>query len=125
MTCIFVICDCNSSVIRNYLYIQSTICHFVIANLQPLCFFFFFLINRRPPRSTLFPYPTLFRSSGREVGPPPILLPPGARLVENPVTGTQVILMPPRKGYRCERSLKFPVENLKCFYDQKIGRAHV
>src|SRR5437899_12216008 len=26
--------------------------------------FFFFLIIRRPPRSTLFPYTTLFRSSG-------------------------------------------------------------
>src|SRR5256886_12206023 len=25
---------------------------------------FFFLMNRRPPRSTLFPYPTLFRSRG-------------------------------------------------------------
>src|SRR5260221_10911123 len=25
--------------------------------------FFFFLMIRRPPRSTLFPYPTLFRSS--------------------------------------------------------------
>src|SRR6266542_7107883 len=29
-----------------------------------LCFFFFFfLMIRRPPRSTLFPYTTLFRSS--------------------------------------------------------------
>src|ERR1022692_532047 len=27
----------------------------------PLCFFFFFLMIRRPPRSTLFPYTTLFR----------------------------------------------------------------
>src|SRR5256885_7610137 len=27
-------------------------------------FFFFFLMIRRPPRSTLFPYTTLFRSSG-------------------------------------------------------------
>src|SRR3989449_8028425 len=27
-----------------------------------LCFFFFFLMIRRPPRSTLFPYTTLFRS---------------------------------------------------------------
>src|SRR5436190_5302237 len=27
-----------------------------------LLFFFFFLIIRRPPRSTLFPYTTLFRS---------------------------------------------------------------
>src|SRR5215467_15090827 len=29
-----------------------------------LCFFFFLMI-RRPPRSTLFPYTTLFRSSTR------------------------------------------------------------
>src|SRR6266704_4024905 len=27
-----------------------------------VCFFFFFLMIRRPPRSTLFPYTTLFRS---------------------------------------------------------------
>src|SRR5690348_18127441 len=27
-------------------------------------FFFFFLLIRRPPRSTLFPYTTLFRSGG-------------------------------------------------------------
>src|SRR5438132_9711534 len=27
-----------------------------------LCFFFFFLMIRPPPRSTLFPYTTLFRS---------------------------------------------------------------
>src|SRR5437588_12642822 len=29
-----------------------------------LFFLFFFLMIRRPPRSTLFPYTTLFRSSG-------------------------------------------------------------
>src|SRR5689334_24573695 len=29
-----------------------------------LYFFFFFLMIRRPPRSTLFPYTTLFRSFG-------------------------------------------------------------
>src|ERR1039457_7488836 len=29
---------------------------------RPLIFFFFFLMIRRPPRSTLFPYTTLFRS---------------------------------------------------------------
>src|SRR2546423_11933828 len=28
-------------------------------------FFFFFLMIRRPPRSTLFPYTTLFRSAAR------------------------------------------------------------
>src|SRR5690349_23135237 len=31
---------------------------------------FFFLMIRRPPRSTLFPYTTLFRSRGAEVGAP-------------------------------------------------------
>src|SRR6266540_5488697 len=30
--------------------------------LSSLVFFFFFLMIRRPPRSTLFPYTTLFRS---------------------------------------------------------------
>src|SRR5258708_31964916 len=28
-----------------------------------ICLFFFFLMIRRPPRSTLFPYTTLFRSA--------------------------------------------------------------
>src|SRR2546425_7536394 len=31
-------------------------------------FFFFFLMIRRPPRSTLFPYTTLFRSRRVELG---------------------------------------------------------
>src|SRR2546430_15883258 len=31
-------------------------------------FFFFFLMIRRPPRSTLFPYTTLFRSHQRVLG---------------------------------------------------------
>src|SRR5216683_776457 len=30
-------------------------------------FFFFFLMIRRPPRSTLFPYTTLFRSPGDKI----------------------------------------------------------
>src|SRR5258707_6916542 len=32
--------------------------------MRPSFFFFFFLMIRRPPRSTLFPYTTLFRSGG-------------------------------------------------------------
>src|SRR6478609_10788432 len=32
------------------------------ATTSPSCIFFFFLMIRRPPRSTLFPYTTLFRS---------------------------------------------------------------
>src|SRR5215203_6303573 len=39
------------------------------------CFFFFFLMIRRPPRSTLFPYTTLFRSAVA-----PLRHPRGSRL---------------------------------------------
>src|SRR5436189_6488055 len=35
-----------------------------LSNTSFLLLFFFFLMIRRPPRSTLFPYTTLFRSSG-------------------------------------------------------------
>src|ERR1022692_376741 len=38
-----------------------------LCTLRCLCCFFFFLMIRRPPRSTLFPYTTLFRSRS---GPP-------------------------------------------------------
>src|SRR2546425_2144075 len=34
----------------------------VLPVLRPFMLFFFFLMIRRPPRSTLFPYTTLFRS---------------------------------------------------------------
>src|SRR5690242_20791490 len=34
---------------------------------HPVCILFFFLMIRRPPRSTLFPYTTLFRSIPRVV----------------------------------------------------------
>src|SRR2546430_15439545 len=36
----------------------------MISRPSPFFFFFFFLMIRRPPRSTLFPYTTLFRSIG-------------------------------------------------------------
>src|SRR6266571_8419193 len=47
--------------------------------------FFFFLMIRRPPRSTLFPYTTLFRSSppGRPVWRPPARDAPGQRSEEH------------------------------------------
>src|SRR3712207_7215241 len=42
-----------------------------------VCSFFFFLMIRRPPRSTLFPYTTLFRSDGnRGWAVPPGCTPP-------------------------------------------------
>src|SRR5437660_4316716 len=47
-------------------------CYFSIALLRTaihyVIFFFFFLLIRRPPKSTLFPYTTLFRSSRATIG---------------------------------------------------------
>src|SRR3712207_8317619 len=42
-----------------------------------MCFllFLFFLMIPRPPRSTLFPYTTLFRSRGQEGAAAPVALP--------------------------------------------------
>src|SRR5712691_10202950 len=40
-------------------------------------FFFFFLMIRRPPRSTLFPYTTLFRSHSQRGGIVAVLVPLG------------------------------------------------
>src|SRR3989442_5985688 len=39
---------------------------FLLRTAYHFYFFFFFLMIRRPPRSTLFPYTTLFRSLVRE-----------------------------------------------------------
>src|SRR2546430_16639042 len=36
--------------------------HYLYSHVPVIDFFFFFLMIRRPPRSTLFPYTTLFRS---------------------------------------------------------------
>src|SRR3712207_8705081 len=37
-------------------------CEYVLGKRRSDCILFFFLMIRRPPRSTLFPYTTLFRS---------------------------------------------------------------
>src|SRR6266508_5786145 len=41
---------------------------FSLLSVVSFLFFFFFLMLRRPPRSTLFPYTTLFRSSVARLG---------------------------------------------------------
>src|SRR5476649_2998555 len=40
----------------------------VLSAVRSFFFFFFFLMIRRPPRSTLFPYTTLFRSRHFDAG---------------------------------------------------------
>src|SRR2546430_17097946 len=44
------------------LFTLSLRCYLLFCLLFHLLLFFFFLMIRRPPRSTLFPYTTLFRS---------------------------------------------------------------
>src|SRR5256885_9738409 len=55
-------------------------------------FFFFFLMIRRPPRSTLFPYTTLFRSASRTRRPSGVRMGMfcrlGSLLDRRPVTAT-------------------------------------
>src|SRR6185436_20245304 len=54
---------------------------FSVKRVVSFCFFFFFLMIRRPPRSTLFPYTTLFRSRTvrRRLQGPPRVRDRGAR----------------------------------------------
>src|SRR6266498_5670065 len=73
-------------------------------------FLFFFLMIRRPPRSTLFPYTTLFRSCDPDrrrpplstvsgpSSPPPAPLAATADVPRVPSPGT------PRRGRPCRRS---------------------
>src|SRR5437764_13674643 len=68
------------------------------AYLSCFFFFFFFLMIRRPPRSTLFPYTTLFRS--RRLGPCVAL--PGHANQGRPVM--QVTCQPDRKSTRLNSS---------------------
>src|SRR2546429_8206568 len=49
---------------RSYL-ITIVACLIAVVARMILYLFFFFLMIRRPPRSTLFPYTTLFRSGSR------------------------------------------------------------
>src|SRR2546425_5405815 len=60
----------------------------VVSPLPPRAFPFFFLMIRRPPRSTLFPYTTLFRSRCDTLRRP------------SPRTRTP---FPPRTGYHAMR----------------------
>src|SRR2546422_7401030 len=45
------------------------LCFYFLSHGVGVSLFFFFLMIRRPPRSTLFPYTTLFRSHAGRVAP--------------------------------------------------------
>src|SRR3989442_432070 len=53
-----------------HVHIVADVLHHNLCNhdeLHPVYDIFFFLMIRRPPRSTLFPYTTLFRSASRQI----------------------------------------------------------
>src|SRR6266511_1097808 len=66
-------------------------------------FFFFFLMIRRPPRSTLFPYTTLFRSHRCRLSPPRRCLLPPPRDPGRACAHRQRLLLP-RNGARARLS---------------------
>src|SRR2546425_10036371 len=70
---------------------------------QPVFFLFFFLMIRRPPRSTLFPYTTLFRSRRRAVATRHGRAPAGlAEHVRELVTADAPLLVHPFPGLLAE-----------------------
>src|SRR5205807_8706651 len=50
------------TILTTFLFVILFLFH-IYLSLSNFFFFFFFLMIRRPPRSTLFPYTTLFRSA--------------------------------------------------------------
>src|SRR2546429_3753117 len=65
-----------------------------------LFFFFFFLMIRRPPRSTLFPYTTLFRSHRI---PRRRSLHPGEKSIKFGTQGVDSGLRSAREGFKLDR----------------------
>src|SRR6266704_5296453 len=64
----------------------------VLSCLLFFVFFFFFLMIRRPPRSTLFPYTTLFRSDATR-GVRPMTLSPFAAFLGDALAGADPALV--------------------------------
>src|SRR5207245_11509096 len=60
---LFLLHRCFRSICASYVYVSLLCCLLSCLFFSTIyLLFFFFLIIRRPPRSTLFPYTTLFRS---------------------------------------------------------------
>src|SRR2546422_4035627 len=69
-------------------------------SIMPIDFLiFFFLMIRRPPRSTLFPYTTLFRSRPSDVTP--LLSPHAAFPVGSTIVSAAAIVGAPAAGNAC------------------------
>src|SRR2546425_8316042 len=78
--------------------------------------FFFFLMIRRPPRSTLFPYTTLFRSRGAKVELEPATLVWGAKKIVGVIMYDASVI---------PRALDFLVRNQRRFpFDRLISHTY-
>src|ERR1035438_10645081 len=88
----------------------ALVCWLVVLS-QLVIFFFFFLMIRRPPRSTLFPYTTLFRS-GLTVA----IMTPYCRR-------RRTVCNPPRSEEHTSELQS--LRHLVCRLLLEIGRAHV
>src|SRR5574341_2102748 len=102
------------------------------------CFFFFFLMIRRPPRSTLFPYTTLFRSGATPDGfsDQPVVDGVGCRLAHAFIM-ENVILVPRLKeiqtdhvsgrlGYRLGSNGSGPIQEIATALDDiQLPRAQL
>src|SRR6266516_6178793 len=80
---------------------------------RPILFFFFFFMIRRPPRSTLFPYTTLFRSRRTAVRTD--------RAAARAGRGTRVVCRD-RKSTRLNSSHRTISYAVFCLKKKKIGK---
>src|ERR1019366_9839650 len=96
-----------------------------------LCLFFFFLMIRRPPRSTLFPYTTLFRSpyypSSRRFMNPIYLRVDDVRSEEHTselqsLTNLVCRLLLEKKSIKTAVSISVSVESGKVLHECRRGR---
>src|SRR2546426_10244971 len=99
-------------------------------SLPPCPFFFFFLMIRRPPRSTLFPYTTLFRSLNWDAVDGALTIlnhPEGLAIGARHITVSTVGILPSLaklaqrpEQFRLALSLHAPAPELR---HEQIGRA--
>src|SRR5256884_1577996 len=88
-------------------HVYTSCVHVSFGQASCLLLFFFFLMIRRPPRSTPFPYPTLFRSrQGRHLGKL------GSALAARHRERTQLAFLDQRRGgrQRVERDRRMPAD---------------
>src|SRR5207253_8112713 len=121
---------------RSLLYPHSFISYLFSFSIVSSFFFFFFLMIRRPPRSTLFPYTTLFRSRnmtapfGNDARPEGVMMPSGividrksTRLNSSHVAISYAVFCLKKKKKKKENKIKLQTEqpNLNKLYNKLLN----